>query len=127
MASGEQTAETSAAEETTAAARCGSSQECSTDELCDVHETEQCQPKPDGLGDDCKTADDCAKTDATYCEAFSSHTCQVEACKELDGVCPGDLVCCEYSLLKRSLCIPPENLEAGDCPSSGTLIPRGEP
>lgn len=107
--------------------KCTSSTECAEGELCDVHETGQCQPAPGGLGSDCSSADDCAGTEATYCELFSTRTCQIEGCKELDGVCPGDMVCCEYAVLSNSLCVTADSLMDGQCPAPGTRVERGEP
>jgi hypothetical protein len=107
-------------------ATCGSSAECAEDELCDVYGTEQCEPGPDGRGQHCDTADDCAGTEATYCEAFSTHTCQVQGCKENGGVCPGDMSCCDFAVLSTSLCVGADSLEMGQCPAPGMLIEREE-
>jgi hypothetical protein len=101
--------------------------ECADDELCDVHDTQQCLPKPDGLGQGCASDADCAGTMATYCEIFSSSTCQVEGCADEDGVCPGDMACCDFAILGRSLCIPADRLEMGQCPVPGELVERGQP
>lgn len=114
-------------EPTEAVPKCTSSTECAEGELCDVHDRGQCQPAPEGLGSDCSSADDCAGTEATYCELFSTRTCQIEGCKELDGVCPGDMVCCEYAVLSNSLCVTADSLMDGECPAPGTRVERGEP
>lgn len=107
-----------------AVANCESSAECADDELCDVHETAQCVSKPDGLGQSCSSDEDCADTEATYCEIFSSSTCQIEGCSERGGVCPGDMACCDFAVLARSLCIPASRLESGSCPAPGELVER---
>ena len=103
---------------------CASTGDCGSLELCDVYESGQCIPAPDGLGQDCNDSSDCAGTSATYCEAFSSHTCQVEGCGDNNGVCPGDMACCDYAVLGRSLCIPAAELSDAACPAPGVLIER---
>jgi hypothetical protein len=75
----------------------------------------------------CAAAEDCASSEATYCELFSSRTCQIQGCAERAGVCPGDLACCAYQILGTSLCIPADRLEAGQCPAPGQLIERQGP
>jgi hypothetical protein len=103
---------------------CSASIECSAGQLCDVHGSKTCVASPDGLGISCKASADCAATEATYCDTFSTHTCQLQGCKDQAGVCAGDLTCCDYAILGTSLCVPPESLQAGECPAPGQLIPR---
>ncbi len=103
---------------------CIASSECDEDELCDVFDTGTCIPHPEGLGDECSSSDDCAGTEAEYCEVFSTRTCQIEGCKERGGVCPGDMSCCDFAILSASLCVPADNLEGGQCPAPGQLVPR---
>jgi hypothetical protein len=103
---------------------CESSADCAPGELCDLFGEQRCVPAPDGLGTPCSAAADCSQTSATYCELFSSRTCQIEGCKELSGVCPGDLVCCDYAILGTSLCIPSSEAPAGECPAPGSAVPR---
>jgi hypothetical protein len=103
---------------------CETSEDCPQGQLCDIHASELCVAPPDGLGQSCSNSSDCTDTEATYCETFSSNTCQIEGCAEANGVCPGDMACCDYSVLARSLCIPAANLEAGACPAPGVLIER---
>ncbi len=106
-------------------AECSSSAECEDDELCDVYSSRACVPWPDGYGSPCSSDDDCAGTEAEYCELFSSQTCQIDGCKELNGTCPGDLACCDFAILGRSLCIPMDQLQDGACPAPGQLVERG--
>ena len=103
---------------------CSTSRECAGAALCDVYGTGVCSPPPAGYGAACTSASDCAGTGATYCETFSSRTCQIEGCAESRGECPGDLACCDFGVLGTSLCIPPDELSAGECPAPGTLVPR---
>ena len=102
---------------------CQSTSQCPDGLLCDALDTGQCIPEPAGLNQSCTSDDDCTGA-ATYCETFSSGRCQIEGCKERDGVCPGDMACCDYAVIGRSLCIFPENLEQGSCPAPGQLVPR---
>lgn len=103
---------------------CESSSSCPTGELCDRYGSGRCAAAPAGLGSTCASAADCASGEATYCETFSSRTCQVQGCKELGGVCPGDFLCCHFAILSNSLCIPPDTA-GGQCPAPGTLVVRG--
>ena len=103
---------------------CESTADCAEPRLCDVYAGGQCVPPPEGLGQSCASDSDCAGTEATYCEVFSTLTCVVERCEEANGVCPGDLVCCDYEILSRSLCVPPDALSDGNCPAPGVRIAR---
>jgi len=106
------------------ACECQSSSSCPTGELCDRHGSGRCAPAPAGLGSACGSAADCASGEATFCETFSTRTCQVQGCKELSGVCPGDFLCCDFAILGTSLCVPPETAPGGVCPAPGTLVAR---
>ncbi len=106
------------------AATCVESVDCAEDELCDVHDSSQCVSKPAGLGLSCESDADCADSEATYCEVYSSSTCQIQGCAERAGVCPGDMACCDFAVLARSLCIPASRLDAGECPAPGELVER---
>lgn len=103
---------------------CESSSNCPPGELCDRHGSGRCAPAPAGLGSSCTSAADCASGEATFCETFSTRTCQVQGCKELAGVCPGDFLCCDFAVLATSLCIPPDTAQ-GQCPAPGALVARG--
>ena len=104
---------------------CESSSTCPTGELCDRYGSGRCTMAPAGLGNACGSAEDCAAGEATYCETFSTRTCQVQGCKELGGVCPGDFLCCDFAILGTSLCIPPSTAPGGQCPAPGALVARG--
>jgi hypothetical protein len=108
-------------------AACTSSTGCAAGALCDVYGSGRCEPAPAGLGMACSAAEDCASSEATYCELFSSRTCQIQGCAGRAGSCPGDLACCDYSILGTSLCIPADRLESGQCPAPGQLIERQAP
>jgi hypothetical protein len=103
---------------------CESSSECPTGELCDTFGSRRCTTAPTGLGSSCTSAADCAGGEATYCDAYSTRSCVVEGCKELGGVCPGDYLCCDYTIIGRSLCVPPKSAPGGQCPAPGALVTR---
>jgi hypothetical protein len=51
----------------------------------------------DGLGKPCTTQDDCAGSDATFCDTYISHTCVVANCTLTGNECPRGLTCCDLS------------------------------
>lgn len=103
---------------------CSSSSGCPTGELCDTFGSGRCVTAPAGLGSTCGSPADCAGGEATFCETFTTRTCQVQGCKELSGVCPGDFLCCDFAILSTSLCIPPATAPGGQCPAPGALVLR---
>jgi hypothetical protein len=109
------------------ACACQSSRDCPRGELCDTVGTARCAPAPSGLGDACSASADCASGEATFCDLFASHSCQVQGCLELAGVCPGDYICCNYAILSSSLCIPADTSPDGGCPAPGQRVMRSGP
>jgi len=103
---------------------CESSADCPSPLLCDRYDTGACVDPPAGLGESCSSDADCAGTDATFCEVYSSLTCVVEGCKEEGGRCPGDMQCCDFAVLSRSLCVGVEALNDGACPTPGVNVER---
>jgi hypothetical protein len=103
---------------------CASSANCAAPMLCDLYGTGQCVDPPSGLGESCASDADCAGTDATYCELYSSLTCVIQGCKEDGGRCPGDMQCCDFAILSRSLCVGIEALNDGACPAPGVNVER---
>jgi len=89
--------------------------ECNGGYACDtVADPSYCARPPEGAGKSCATNDDCAGTEATWCDTFVSHVCYVEGCA-LDGNdCPGK-ECCDLSvksggLVKKTICV-----DSGTC------------
>ena len=106
---------------------CTTAADCPTDYGCNARETPTfCERPPSGIGVACSSSADCDGYAASYCETVSAHACLVNDCKPDPNKCHGDWVCCDIGLLSQSLCIPPDQLEAGSCPAGGTLIPRNE-
>jgi len=103
---------------------CTSSRGCPAGELCDVYGSERCVAAPSGLGATCSSAADCAGGEATFCDSFSTHACQVQGCAARAGVCPGDLLCCDYAIIGTSLCVPLDAAPDGGCPAPGQLVAR---
>lgn len=106
-------------------AGCTTGADCPTDYGCNTRSTPSyCERPPEGLGTPCDGAQDCEGFVASYCETVSAHACLVNDCAPDPDKCHGDWVCCDIGLLQQSLCIPPSELEDGNCPVGGTLIPR---
>jgi len=89
--------------------------ECTGGYACDtVASPSYCARPPDGAGKSCAGDQDCAATQATWCDVYSSHVCYVEGCA-LDGNdCPGkeccDLAIASGGLLKKTICV-----DSGTC------------
>lgn len=98
---------------------CSSSKDCEMGWVCDtVGANKVCTKPPTGYGKMCDTSDECAGTEATFCEAFRSHTCQV-SCSQ-SSPCPGDWGCCDFSVMV--ICLDPSALVDGACPPGGKLV-----
>jgi hypothetical protein len=67
-----------------------------------------CQRPPLGLGQACASADDCAGTEATFCDNFMTHSCQVQGCRLDANDCFLGYECCDFSAfgLAQPLCAP---------------------
>ena len=89
-------------------AGCGSSADCSSGYACDTSATPSfCKRPPVGAGKACANAADCAGTEATYCDAFVSHTCRVEGCTSSPDDCFAGTECCDLSRfgVPRPICV----------------------
>jgi hypothetical protein len=92
---------------------CASSADCAAPLLCDLYDTGECIDPPAGLGQ--------------ACARYSSLTCVIQGCKEDGGRCPGDMQCCDFAILSRSLCVGIEALSDGACPAPGVNVERDDP
>lgn len=103
---------------------CSKDEDCGEGYACELSVTPSyCSAPPTGQGEACGTSADCSEYQASYCEAFTSKRCLVENCVSADVTCHGAWVCCDYrDLLGVSICIPPESLDQGECPSGGKLV-----
>lgn len=105
---------------------CSSGEDCPTDFGCNSRATPSfCEMPPSGLGKACSSSAECEGYTAQYCETVVAHSCVVNDCAPDPNKCHGDWVCCDIALLSQSLCIPPSELEDGNCPAGGSLVPRG--
>jgi hypothetical protein len=67
---------------------------------------------PTGVGEPCDSSEDCAGTDATYCETLVSQTCVVEGCSVEANDCFVGEECCDLTAFGMpTLCVP-----EGRCP-----------
>lgn len=101
---------------------CTSSADCQRGFVCEQDGGKGvCKKVPTGYGMSCESAADCAGTEATYCDSFSSKTCLVQSCSKTSP-CPGDWSCCDIALAGVVLCVEPAGLMNGMCPAGGTLV-----
>ena len=76
---------------------------CIADSDCgDAYTCATWEPQPycrefGGLGKSCVSSDDCAGTDATFCDTYQSHTCIVSGCSLDASDCPRGTMCCDFS------------------------------
>lgn len=92
---------------------CGDSLPCEGGYACETRSGAPfCRRAPLGLGTPCESADDCAGTEATWCDTFQTQQCIVQGCSLADQDCFGDQVCCDLSQfgVPVPLCLP-----AGGC------------
>ena len=88
---------------------CTSPADCTGGYACNTSgATSFCQRPPVGLGKACTTPDDCAGTEATFCDTFQTHSCQVQGCSLAPNNCFSGFECCDLSAfgLPQPLCIP---------------------
>ena len=85
---------------------CTTSDECEGGYACNAAST--CQRPPVGLGKACESDADCAGTEATYCDLFVAHSCQVQGCTLDPNNCFAGFECCDLSAfgVAQPLCIP---------------------
>lgn len=101
------------------------SNDCSSDDDCDggyrCHREGAdgfCRRPPLGYGQSCKSQDDCAEGEATYCETLQSNVCLVPCAAGHTDVCFEGEVCCNFGVF-APICVP------GDActEKSGTVVP----
>jgi hypothetical protein len=92
---------------------CSDSAPCEGGYACETRSGDPfCRRPPLGLGTPCESADDCAGTEATWCDTFQTQQCIVQGCSLANQDCFGDQVCCDLSQfgVPVPLCLP-----AGAC------------
>lgn len=91
---------------------------CDGGYACDTAATPSYCARPrQGEGQSCASQEDCAGTEATFCETFMSHVCYVEGCAVGGNDCPGK-ECCDLAgpsggLIKKTICVA-----LGTCPGN---------
>ncbi|MDX2052188.1 MAG: hypothetical protein SFV15_07350 [Polyangiaceae bacterium] len=94
---------------------CSAEKPCTGDYACDTNASvPYCRRPPVGAGKACAAPADCASTEATYCESFSTKQCFVQGCTQSPNSCFPGMECCLISLLGKTLCLPP-----GGCAKAG--------
>lgn len=77
---------------------CSETTACSGGYACDAQVTPSvCRRPPVGLAMSCTSAADCAGTEATYCDAYQTHSCLVEGCSLSPDNCFSGWECCDLS------------------------------
>jgi len=94
---------------------CAAADDCGGAFACDTSTAPSyCRRPPLGQGATCSSNADCAGTQATYCDTFSSNLCLVEGCTPGGSDCFIGWSCCDLSSLglDRQLCVTD-----GSCPA----------
>lgn len=89
---------------------CETNDDCEGGYACNAESI--CQRPPLGMGMSCSGPEDCAGTEATYCDTFVSMTCLVQGCQVDPNDCFGGFECCDLTAVgvPQPICIP-----AGAC------------
>ncbi len=91
------------------AAGCASSAECTSGYACDTGASPSyCKRPPVGAGVACALPEDCAGTEALFCDTFVSLSCLVQDCDDAANPCFEGTECCPFGGV--NICIP-----AGAC------------
>jgi hypothetical protein len=91
---------------------CTGDDECGTGFACNLlAEPSFCQRAPSGLGLMCSSQDDCAGSDASFCDTFISNACLVPNCSLEAPDCFAGWECCDISSvpipgIPKSVCVP---------------------
>ena len=93
--------------------------ECTGGYACDtLASPTYCVRPPSGAGQPCGSDEDCAGTEATWCETFVSHVCYVQGCAVDGNDCPG-MQCCDLAVasggaVKKTICVEPGTCKGVD-------------
>jgi hypothetical protein len=88
---------------------CSSTADCEGGYACDTTASPSyCRRPPVGAGRSCSSDDDCAGTEATYCDTFMSQSCLVQGCSPSSDDCFEGSECCDLSGfgVAEPLCVP---------------------
>jgi hypothetical protein len=84
---------------------CTSNDDCTNGYACEPGATPYCRRPPVGGGMSCTSNNDCAGTEATFCDTLFQHACIVEGCQVSPNNCFSGTVCCNVGL-PMPICIP---------------------
>lgn len=88
---------------------CQTSADCSSGYSCDLSVSPSvCRRPPTGLLQPCTGQDDCAGTEATYCEGFGLNVCVVQGCSFAPDDCFEGWQCCDLTsfAIPEPICVP---------------------
>lgn len=91
---------------------CETNDDCEGGYVCNADSI--CQRPPLGMGMSCSGPEDCAGTEATYCDTIVSMTCLVEGCQVDPNDCFEGNECCDLTAVgvPQQICVP-----VGACPT----------
>lgn len=79
-------------------AGCAGPGDCQGGYACDTSDVPSvCRRPPLGQGRACQTSEDCADTEATYCDSFVTRSCLVQGCTLAPNDCFTGTECCDLS------------------------------
>lgn len=85
---------------------CITSDDCEGGYKCHPQgDTGYCRRPPTGYAQSCKSDDDCAGNEASYCEQLSQHVCLVPCSAGHSDVCFEGETCCDFVLF-APICVP---------------------
>lgn len=97
---------------------CASQDDCDGGYKCHEDGADSfCRRPPLGYGDSCKTDDDCAGGEATFCEKFQQHICLVPCSAGKTDVCFEGESCCDFVIF-HPICVPTDQCSA----NAGTVV-----
>jgi hypothetical protein len=90
---------------------CAANEDCEGGYRCNSDSI--CERPPVGLGVPCTTPEECAGTEATFCDTLVAHACLVEGCAPGGDDCFTGYACCDLTMfgLPAPVCVP-----EGTCP-----------
>jgi hypothetical protein len=77
---------------------CATDDECTGGYACDTKVSPSvCRKPPEGLGKPCTSNDDCAGTEATFCDMVVTKACAVQGCSLSPDDCYSGYTCCDLA------------------------------
>jgi hypothetical protein len=103
---------------------CTTQDACPSAWRCDRSQAKAfCARPPIGLERACARAEDCAASEATFCDTFFTNKCYVEKCVTGENACPSEYVCCDLAaIVHTSVCVPTKMLADNACPDGNAPV-----